>query len=122
MTCASIAGVTTTFTSTRPRPAGALARRPGRRRKLWLALRQLVGPDGHLLLLLPLEGHHPVRHLKAVRLHLVVAERGAHLELQELLANLVGVQAVRALRRLGVDEAAGVAGRGVVGRLVGELL
>src|SRR5258707_233604 len=122
MTCASIAGVTTTLTTTTPGRDGRLAAGPGWRREERLAQRQLVGPDGDLLLLLPLEGHHLVRNLEAVRLDLVVAERRTHLELQELLANLVGIQAVRALDRLRVDQAPGVAGRRVVGRLVAEVL
>src|SRR5262249_4859894 len=122
MTCPSIAGVTTTFTSTRPGPAGGLARRPGRRREDRLGLRQFVWPHGGLLLLLPLEGHHLVRDLKAIGLDLIVAEDGPHLELQELLAHPIGVEAVRALGGLGVDDAARVARRGMVGRVVAEVL
>src|SRR2546426_4153613 len=108
MTCASIPPVTTTFTSTRPGRGARLAAGPGRRREERLALRQLVGPDGRLLLFLPLEGDHLVRDLEAVRVHLVVAEDRARLELQELVAYLVAVQAVRALDGLGVDHAARV--------------
>src|SRR5262249_42537858 len=108
MTCPSIAGVTTTFTTTTPGPAGGLARRPGWRGEARLGLRQIVGPHGGLLLLLPLEGHHLVRDLKAVGLDLVVAEDRAHLELQELLAHPIGVEAVRALGGLAVDDPAPV--------------
>src|SRR5215470_5758787 len=122
MTCPSIAGVTTTFTSTRPGPAGGLTRRPGWGWEQRLGLRQIVGPDGGLLLLLPLEGHHLVRDLKPIGLDLVIAEDRAHLELQQLLANTVGIEVVRALGSLRVDDAARVAGRRVVRRLVAELL
>src|SRR5438445_5725990 len=122
MTCASIAGVTTTLTTTPPGREGRLAAGPGWRREERLALRQLVGPDGDLLLLLPLEGHHLVGHLEAVRVDLVVAEDRARLQLQQLLANLVGLEAVRPLGRLRVDHAAGVASRGVVGRIVRKFL
>src|SRR6266436_8119985 len=100
MTCASIVPVTTTLTTRRPGRDGRLAAGPGWRREERLALRQLVGPDGDLLLLLPLEGHHLVRDLEAVRIDLVVAEDRARLQPQQLLADLVGVQAVRALRGL----------------------
>src|SRR5262249_24728420 len=113
MTCPSIAGVTTTFTTTRPGPAAGLARCPGRRREERLGLRQIVGPDGGLLLLLPLERHRLVRGLKAVGVDLVVAEDRPGLELQKLLAHVVGVQAVRALHGLRVDHAARVACRRV---------
>src|SRR2546426_9230228 len=99
MTCPSIAGVTTTFTTTMPGRAGRLAACPGRGREERLALRQVVGPDGDLLFLLPLERHHLVRDLESVRIDLVVAEDRAHLQLQQLLANLVGVEAVGALDR-----------------------
>src|SRR3989440_5810706 len=105
MTCASIAGVTTTLTTTTPGRDGRLAAGPGRRREERLALRQLVGPDGDLFLLLPLEGHPLVRNLEAVRLDPVLAARRTHLEPQELLANLVGLPAVRALDRLPGEQA-----------------
>src|SRR6266481_75185 len=78
MTCPSIAGVTTTFTTTMPGRAGRLAACPGRGREERLALRQVVGPDGDLLFLLPLERHHLVRDLESVRIDLVVAEDRAH--------------------------------------------
>src|SRR5256884_4536875 len=65
MTCPSIAGVTTTFTTTMPGRAGRLAACPGRGREERLALRQVVGPDGDLLFLLPLERHHLVRDLES---------------------------------------------------------
>src|SRR5258708_38795750 len=116
MTCASIAGVTTTLTTTTPGRDGRLAAGPGWRREERLALRQLVGPDGDLLLLLPLGGHPLVRNLEAVRLRLVGAARRTHLELQELLAHLVAIQAGRARDPLRVDVAPSVAGRRAVGR------
>src|SRR6266850_5919319 len=113
MTCASIAGVTTTLTTTTPGRGGRLAAGPGWRREERLALGEIIGPDDDLLLLLPLEGHHLVRELEAVLVDLVVAERRAHLQLQQLLAHLVGVQAARPLHALGIDQAAGIARRRV---------
>src|SRR3989454_5680284 len=118
-TCASIAGVTKTFTT---RDAMDSALIPGRRREPRLRRSHLVGPDDDLLTLLPLEGHHPVRDLEAVLVHLVVAEDGAHLELEQLLAHTVRVERARPLDGLGVDEAAGVPRRRVIRRLVAELL
>src|SRR5207247_10399783 len=99
MTGPTSAGVTRTFTTTRPGRAGRLAACPGRGREERLALRQVVGPDGDLLFLLPLERHHLVRDLESVRIDLVVAEDRAHLQLQQLLANLVVVEAVGRLLR-----------------------
>src|SRR2546425_12029802 len=118
-TCASIAGVTKTFTT---RDAMGSALIPGRRRDPRLRRSHRVGPDDDLLPLLPLEGHHPVRDLKAVLVHLVVAEDRAHLELEQLLAHAVGVERARPLDGLGVDEAAGVARRRVIRPLVAALL
>src|SRR5262250_1453092 len=124
-------GVSTTFTrggsggggAERPREASPSrsALRPGRRREDDLALREVVGPHDDLLLLLPLERDHLVRGLKAVQVDLVVAEHRAHLELEQLLAHLVGLEARRTLDALGIEEAARVAGRGVIRRLVLEL-
>jgi hypothetical protein len=59
-----------------------------------------------------------VRDLEAVGLDLVLPERGLDLHLQELVADLVGVERARLLHRLRVDETARVAGRGVVRRLL----
>src|SRR5437762_12539233 len=79
-TCPSIVGVMWTFTTTpgAPAPLGVshewLALVPGRGRDARLRLNHLVRPDDELPALLPLEGHHPVRHLESVRVHLVVAE------------------------------------------------
>src|SRR5438445_11719922 len=100
MTCPSIAGVTTTFTTTMPGRAGRLAACPGRGREERLTLRHVVGPDGDLLFLLPLDRHHLVRDLESLRIHLVVAEDRAHLQLQQLLANLVGAPGVGAAAAL----------------------
>src|SRR5437016_4090129 len=75
------------------------ARGPGRRREDDLPLREVIGPDDHLLFLLPLEDDRLVRELKAVLVDLVIAEGGLHLELQELLANLVGIEVARPLHR-----------------------
>src|SRR5262245_36351980 len=117
MTCPSMAGVTTTFIGRRRGPSrpppqeSALI--PGRRREPKLDPGGVVWPHVVLLLALPLERHHLVRELEAVLVDLVVAEHGPHLELQELLAYLVGVERVRALHGLGVNHAAGVPGRGV---------
>src|SRR5213592_4653926 len=124
-TCPSIAGVMTTFTASRP-PAGArrasrLALGPGRRRESRLRRRELVRPDGVLLAVLPLEQRHLVRQLEPVPVDLVIAEHRARHELQQCLAHLVGVEATGALDALGVDDAARVASRRVVRRLVAEL-
>src|SRR2546427_10063148 len=97
-TCASIAGVTKTFTT---RDAMGSALIPGRRREARLRRSHVVGPDDDLLTLLPLEGHHPVRDLKAVLVHLGVAEGRAHPELQQLLAHTGGVDGARPRHRLG---------------------
>src|SRR5438128_9953468 len=88
-TCASIAGVTKTFTT---RDAMDSALIPGRRGEPRLRRSHLVGPDDDLLTLLPLEGHHPVRDLEAVLVNSVVTEDGAHLELEQLLAHTLSVQ------------------------------
>src|SRR5687767_14272711 len=122
-TCPIMAGVTATFMSPgseggRSPPPGGLSLVPGRRGEAHLPVGQVVRPHDDLLLALPLEGDHLVGDLVAVLVDLVVAEHRAHLELQELLAHLVGVQRVGALDRLGVDQAARVARRRVVRRLV----
>src|ERR1043165_9900249 len=115
ITCPTISGVRTTV-----RNRSALV--PGRRGEARLGLAELVRPHGDLLLALPLEGHHLVGELEPVLVPLVVAEGGLLLQLQQRLAHLVGVERPGALDALGVDEAAGVAGRRVVGGLVAELL
>src|SRR6266511_2107638 len=117
-TCPTISGVRATVTRGEERSALV----PRRRREARLGLGEVVRPDRHLLFALPLEGHHLVGGLVAIRVYLVLAEHRLHLELEELLAYLVGVQRARPLHGLGVDDAAGVAGRRVVGRLVIELL
>src|SRR6266851_1272564 len=120
ITCPIIAGVRTTFM----RPAARRRRSalvPGRCREERLAFRQLVGPDDDLLLLLPLEGHHLVRDLKAVLVDLVVPEHRPDPEGQQRVAHLVGVQRPRPFHAFGVDQAAGIAGGRVIGRLVPEL-
>src|SRR5437667_1692548 len=128
ITCPTIAGVMTRFMGGerarggRPGPLRrVLASGPGRSGEDDLALREVVGPHDDLLFLLPLERDHLVRGLEPVLIDLVVAEHRARLELEELLAHLVGVQAVGALDALGVNQAARVTGGGVVGRLVLEL-
>src|ERR1700674_809955 len=125
ITCPTIAGVMTTFMGARTTRGGSrgplrrvLALSPGRSGEDDLALREVVGPHDDLLFLLPLERDHLVRGLEPVLIDLVVAEHRARLELEELLAHLVGVQAARALDALGVGQAAGVPRRGVVGRLM----
>src|SRR5882672_1594875 len=120
MTCASIAGVMTTFTAIRPGPGARRARKlalvPGRRRESRLRRREVVRPDGVLLAVLPLEQRHLVGELEPVAVDLVVAEHRARLELQQRLAHLVGVEAAGALDPLGVDDAARVARRRVIRR------
>src|SRR5438105_2530407 len=117
-TCPIIAGVMTTFIARATtvgrgaKPPSELPGRPGWCREELLALREVIGPDDHLLLLLPLEDDRLVGDLEAVLVDLVVAEGGLHLQLQELLAHLVRVEASRALDRLGVDVASRVPGRG----------
>src|SRR5216684_6996829 len=127
----TMAGVIRTLTApprrdgARRRPGGravSLSLAPLRSRVAHLAARQLVRPDHHPLAVLPLEHDHLVGDLEAVRLDLVVAERGLDLHLQELLADTVGVEGARPLDRLPVDQAARVARRRVVGGLVLELL
>src|SRR6185295_7173631 len=107
----------------RRKPGGravSLSLAPLRSRITHLAARQVVRPHDHALAVLPLEHDHLVRDLEAVGLDLVVAERGLDLHLQELLADLVRVEGPRPLHRLPVDQAARVARRRVVGRLVLE--
>src|SRR5690242_17720542 len=84
-TCASIAGVTTTFTPTMPARAAGLAARPGWCREQRLGLGEILRPHDDLLFLLPLERHHFVRDLEAVLVDLVVTERRPHLQLEQLL-------------------------------------
>src|SRR5438128_12220811 len=117
-TCASIAGVTKTFTT---RDAMDSALIPGRRREPRLRRSHLVGPDDDLLTLLPLEGHHSVRALEAVLVHLVVAEDGAHLEFEQLIAHTDAVERASPLDGLGVDETACVPPRRLIRRLVAQL-
>src|SRR5712692_8673776 len=132
ITCPTIAGVMTRFMGARTtrggrRAGGApvcgplrrvLASGPGRSGEDDLALREVVGPHNDLLFLLPLERDHLVRGLEPVLIDLVIAEHRARLELEELLAHLVGLQAARALDALGVGQAARVPRRPVVGLLV----
>src|SRR5262245_45534772 len=110
----------------RPPPRGApvdgLPLVPGRRREAQLPAGQLVGPDGHLLPVLPLEEHHLVRDLESVLVDLVVPEHGPHLELEQLVAHAVGVERSGALDGLAVREEAGISGRRMVGGLAAELL
>src|SRR2546429_9992062 len=106
-TCPSIVGVMWTFTRTRgaPAPLGVshewLALVPGRGRDARLRLNHLVRPDDELPALLPLEGHHPVRHLESVPVHLVVAEDRAHLQLNQLLGPPICVYRAGPLDSLG---------------------
>src|SRR5712692_8145154 len=126
ITCPTIAGVMTGFMGGDrarggPSPPPSLSLSPGRSGEDDLALREVVGPHDDLLFLLPLERDHLVRGLEPVLIDLVIAEHRARLELEELLAHLVGLQAARALDALGVGQAARVPRRRVVGRLVLEL-
>src|SRR5438132_1227688 len=105
ITCPTIAGVITTFMGGDrarggPRPPPRFSLSPGRSREENLALGEVVRPDDDLLFLLPLERDHLVGGLEPVPVDLVVAEHRARLELEELLAHLVGVQAARALDAL----------------------
>src|SRR2546425_3820658 len=104
-----------------PDPLTSSAARPGRRRKQDLALSEVVRPHDHLFFLLPLEGDHLVSELDAVRVDLELAERCPQIELENVLADLVGVEASCALDALRVDEAPRVPRRGEVGRLALEL-
>src|SRR4029450_11685343 len=74
-----------------------------------LAVGEVVGPHHDSLAVLPLDHDHLVGNLEAVLVHRVVPEGRAHLELEELRAHEIGVEALRALHRLRVDEACGVA-------------
>src|SRR4029453_3407636 len=87
-----------------------------------LAGGEVIGPHHDSLALLPLDHDHLVGGLEAVLIHRVVPEGRAHLELEELGAHEIGVEALRALHSLRVDEAARVARCGMVRRLVLELL
>src|SRR5512136_2711645 len=101
----------------RRRPGGraaSLSLAPLRGRIPRLAVREVVRPHDHALAVLPLEHDHLVRDLEAVRLDLVVPERGLALHLQELLAYLVGIERSRLLDRLCVEQATRVAGRRVI--------
>src|SRR3984893_17231853 len=102
--------------------AVSLSLAPLRGRIARLAAGQLVRPDDHPLAVLPLEHGHLVGDLEAVRIDLVVAERGLDLQLEQLLPHLVRVEGARPLDRLAVDQAARVARRRVIGGLVLELL
>src|ERR1043166_334056 len=102
-------------------PLTSSAARPGRRRKQDLTLSGVVRPHDHLLFLLPLEGDHLVSELDAVRVDLELAERCPQIELENVLADLVGVEASCALDALRVDETPRVPRRGEVGRLALEL-
>src|SRR5262245_30447386 len=107
-----------------PRAASAdgLPLVPERRREAQLPAGQLVGPDGHLLPVLPLEEHHLVRDLEPVLVDLVIPEHGPHLELEQLVAHAVGVERPGALDGLAVREAAGIPSRRMVRGLAAELL
>src|SRR5262245_19777049 len=129
ITYAAMAGVMTRFTGggwmrrgprRSPPPASALV--PGRRRVTKLAGSEILGPDGHLLPVLPLEEHQLVGYLEAILIYLVVSEERPRLELQKLLADPVGVEAAGAPDALGVELAAGISGRRVVHRVAAELL
>src|SRR5262245_56481292 len=104
------------------RDARGLPLVPGRRGEARLGVGELVGPDDHPLAVLPLQQDHLVRRLEAVGLHAVVAEGRLRLELEELIAHLVGVERARALGRLDVDEAPRVARHRMVGGVVLEPL
>src|SRR3954465_10358934 len=113
-TCPTIPGVITAqaMASEAARAAATTSPRvPGRCRELRLSLGEVVRPHGDLLLALPLERHHLVRDLKSIGIDLVIAEDRLHLQLEELLAHLVGVEGAGSLRGLGVDEAPRVARR-----------
>src|SRR5260370_3153674 len=113
----TMAGVIRTLTApprrdgARRRPGGravSLSLAPLRSRVAHLAARQLVRPDHHPLAVLPLEHDHLVGDLEAVRLDLLVPERGLDLHLQELLAYPVVVHGSRPLHRPPVHQAARV--------------
>src|SRR5262245_17531430 len=100
----------------------ALPLAPRRRGVPHLAVGEVVGPDGDLLAVLPLQHRHLVGNLEAVLIHLVVAERRLQLQLQQSLADLVGIEGPRPLHRLRVDETSSITRRGVIHGLPPELL
>src|SRR6266436_9879808 len=74
-----------------------------------LAVGEVVRPHHDPLAVLPLDHDHLVRELETVLVHRIVAEGRPDLELQEFGAHEIGVEALRALHPLRVDEAARVA-------------
>ena len=70
----------------------------------------VVWPHNYLLACLPLHGHGLVADLKAALIYGKVAEHGPGPGLQQLLANLVGIETVRPARRFH-EELSGRVGR-----------
>src|SRR5215470_10885293 len=66
---------------------------PRRGRESQLACRRLIGPDHHLFAILPLDRDRLVADLEATLIHGKVAEQGFGLRFQQLLPELVGVEA-----------------------------
>src|SRR5713226_6391297 len=88
---------------------------PGRRREARLAGRQLLGPDDRLLAVLPLEHHHLVGDLKAVRVDFEGAVDVVEIQLENGRPDLLPIERPGALDRLEEDLAATVACGGVIG-------
>src|SRR5262245_17953094 len=66
---------------------------PRRGRESQLACRRLIGPDHHLFAILPLDRDRLVADLEATLIHGKVAEQSFGLRFQQLLPELVGVEA-----------------------------
>src|SRR6266540_271765 len=82
-------------------PASSRSLTPWRRREARLARGELFRPDDDPLAVLPLEDHHLVRDLQAVRVHLEGAEDGVEVQLQDRVPDLLPVHGAGSLDGFG---------------------